>query len=85
MSKNSFYWFNDGTSPLVPPAPPGSDSMEAPLSRNLRMPTDNYVGLFHSTDDATLGYLKQRDLKASLRPLETCHYAFSYWSRCRAV
>jgi hypothetical protein len=38
-----------------------------------------------STDDAALGYLKQRDAGASLRLPETRYYLSSYWSQCRAV
>jgi hypothetical protein len=85
MSEDSFYWLYNAPPPPVPPSPPGFDSMEAPLPHDLRMPTVNPVGSLHSTDDAALGYLKQRDAGASLRPPETRYYLPSYWSQCRPV
>jgi hypothetical protein len=85
MSKDSFYWLYNAPLPPVLPFPPGPDSMKAPLPQDLRMPTVNHVGSLYSTDDAALGYLKQRDAGVSLRPPETRYYSPSYWSQRRAV
>jgi hypothetical protein len=74
MSKDSFYWLYN------PPVPPSPDPLEAALLRNLKIPTFNPVGLLYFTDDSALGYLKQRDSKASLFPLETRYYLSTYWS-----
>jgi hypothetical protein len=86
MSEDSFYWLYNAPPPHpVPPSPPGPDSIEPPLPHDLWMPTVNPVGSLHSTDDAALGYLNQRDTGAYLRPPETRYYSPSYWSQCRAV
>jgi hypothetical protein len=79
MSTDLFYWLYNAPLPSVPPSPPGPDSMEAHLLDDLRMPTVNPVGSLYSTDDAALGYLKQRDAGASsLRPPKTRYCLSSY-------
>jgi hypothetical protein len=85
ISKDSFYWLYNAPPPSVPSSLPGPDSMEAPLPHGLRMSTVNPVGSLHSTDDVALGYLKQRDAGAFLRPPETRYYSPSYWSQCHPV
>jgi hypothetical protein len=63
ISRESFYWLYDGAPPPVPPAPPAPNLMEASLFPDLWMPTAIPVGLLYSTNDQTLDYLLQRDLK----------------------
>jgi hypothetical protein len=85
MCMESFYWLHDGALPPVTPAPPGPDSMEAPLPPDLRMPTAKPVNSLYSTNSDALDYLLQRNFEVSLRPLETRYYAPTNWARCNAV